>query len=305
MASRSRPKCPPGFFRTVAGRACFVGHDAVMTDRAAHRAAVITALRAAGCVFAEDEARLLLQAVRDGAGDLESLLARRVAGEPLEVVLGWAAFRGLRVGVRAGVFVPRQRTGFLVERAKELLRAGDVVVDLCCGSGAVALALAYEVPGVQVHAADIDPVAVDCARANLEGVGGAVYLGDLYDPLPAALRGRVAVLAVNAPYVPTGEVRLMPPEAREHESPIALDGGPDGVSLHRRVALGAARWLAPDGRLLIETGRRQASLTAAAVTAAGLGAVVRRARDGMTAVVVGGRTAPPGPTHDPGSDHGQ
>ena len=231
------------------------------------------------------------------------MVARRLTGEPLEVVLGWAAFRGLRVGVRAGVFVPRRRTGHLVERARELLQPGDAVIDLCCGTGAVGLALAHEVADLRVHAADIDPAAVACARANLGDVGGTVYLGDLYDALPVTLIGRVAAVVVNAPYVPTGELALMPPEAREHEPPRALDGGPDGVTLHRRVAAGAARWLRPGGRLLIETGRRQASLTAAALRAAGFDVVVRRARDGVTAVVVGGLSPSPGGTATPGFGH--
>jgi release factor glutamine methyltransferase len=261
-----------------------------MDGSRATRTAVVTALRAAGCVFAEDEARLLLRADRDGTGELAAMLARRVAGEPLEVVLGWAAFRGLRIGVRAGVFVPRRRTSFLVDRAKPLLRSGDVLVDLCCGTGAVALALATEVAGLDVHAADIDPVAVACARDNLTAVGAEVHQGDLYEALPAALAGRVTVLAVNAPYVPTGELAAMPPEARDHEPQVALDGGSDGVEMHRRVATGALDWLAPDGRLLIETSRGQAPLTGAAMTGAGLRAVVRRSRDGYTAVVVGART---------------
>ncbi len=275
----------------------------VMTGRVTQRATVIAALRTVGCVFAEDEARLLLEAAGNGAGDLDTMVARRLTGEPLEVVLGWAAFRGLRVGVRAGVFVPRRRTGHLVERARELLQPGDAVIDLCCGTGAVGLALAHEVADLRVHAADIDPAAVACARANLGDVGGTVYLGDLYDALPVTLIGRVAAVVVNAPYVPTGELALMPPEAREHEPPRALDGGPDGVTLHRRVAAGAARWLRPGGRLLIETGRRQASLTAAALRAAGFDVVVRRARDGVTAVVVGGLSPSPGGTVTPGSGH--
>ena len=252
------------------------------------RADVVVALRRAGCVFAEDEARLLWRAARADGGDLD------VAGEPLEVVLGWAAFRGLRVGVRPGVFVPRRRTGFLVDRARERLRPGDLLVDLCCGTGAVALALATEVPGLVVHAADLDPVAVACARENLAVVGGTVHAGDLYAALPDGLRGRVDVLAVNAPYVPSAALATMPAEARDHESAMALDGGPDGVDVHRRVAAGAPEWLRPGGHVLIETGRGQAPSTAAAMTGAGLSTIVRRSRDGMTAVVVGRRADPAG-----------
>ncbi len=197
-------------------------------------------------MYAEDEATLLLDAA-DAPDDLERLLARRVAGEPLEHVLGWAGFRGLRVSVGPGVFVPRWRTAFLVDVALGLLaeRPQPVVVDLCCGTGAIGTALLAEVPGVEVHAADLDPRAVASARLNLEPRGGRVHEGDLYDALPGDLRSRVDVLAVNAPYVPTDAIATMPPEARDHEARIALDGGGDGLDVHRRVAAGARDWLAP------------------------------------------------------------
>jgi release factor glutamine methyltransferase len=232
---------------------------------------VVARLRAAGCVFAEDEARLLLDAA-DGGADLADLVGRRVAGLPLEQVLGWAEFAGLRIAVAPGVFVPRRRTEFLAERAVAAAAPGVLVVDLCCGTGAVGAVLAARVPGARVHAADVDPAAVACARRNLPG--GRVHEGDLYAALPADLRGRVDVLAVNAPYVPTAAIATMPPEARDHEPAVALDGGADGVDVQRRVAAGAAEWLAPGGTVLIETGRSQAPLTVAALEAGGLAARV-------------------------------
>ncbi|MEV4067109.1 putative protein N(5)-glutamine methyltransferase, partial [Nonomuraea dietziae] len=122
------------------------------------RSTIITRLRAAGCVFAEDEARLLLSAAPTPA-DLEAMVERRVAGLPLEHVLGWAQFRGLRVAVDPGVFVPRRRTEFLVGEAVALARPGGVVVDLCCGTGAAGAALTAALDGLEVHAADIDPAA--------------------------------------------------------------------------------------------------------------------------------------------------
>ncbi len=131
-------------------------------------------------------------------------------------------------------------------------------------------AVATALGQAELHACDIEPMAVACARANVAAVGGAVYEGDLYDPLPAALRGRVDLVVVNAPYVPSSEIGLMPAEARLHEPRVALDGGPDGVAIHRRVAAQAPGWLAPGGRLLIETSERQAPLTVAAITSAGL-----------------------------------
>jgi release factor glutamine methyltransferase len=250
--------------------------------------AVVDRLRAAGCVYAEDEAALLLDAA-DAPDDLERLLARRVAGEPLEHVLGWAAFRGLRVFVGPGVFVPRWRTAFLVDLALGVLaeRAHPVVVDLCCGTGAIGTALLMEAPGIEVHAADLDPRAVASARLNLEPRGGRVHEGDLYDALPGDLRSQVDVLAVNAPYVPTDAIATMPPEARDHEARIALDGGGDGLDVHRRVAAGARDWLAPGGHLLIETGLAQAPVACDLFQRHGLRARVERSEDHDATVVIG------------------
>jgi release factor glutamine methyltransferase len=234
-------------------------------------AEVVARLRAAGCVFAEDEARLLLEAAT--GPQLAALVARRVVGEPLEQILGWASFGGLRVAVVPGVFVPRRRTELLAREAVAVTPPGSVVVDLCCGCGAVLLVVATAVPGVELHAADVDPVAVECARANLTGRGvadGRVYAGDLFAALPTRLRGRVAVLAANTPYVPTAEIARMPPEARDHEPPVALDGGADGLAVARRVVAGAPGWLAPGGHVLVETSRRQAPVLAVAAEAAGL-----------------------------------
>jgi release factor glutamine methyltransferase len=224
-------------------------------------------LRAAGCVFAEEEAALLIGATGSPA-ELERAVRRRREGTPLEVILGWAEFCGLRIGVDAGVFVPRRRTEFLVALAAERCASGAVIVDLCCGTGAIGLAVAHSVRSragaeIWVHAADLDPAAVRCAVRNLAAVGGRVYRGDLYRALPQRLRGRIDVLVVNAPYVPTERIASMPPEARDHEPRLALDGGPDGVEVQRRVIAGAPAWLAGEGVLLIETGADQAPRTAA------------------------------------------
>jgi release factor glutamine methyltransferase len=222
---------------------------------------IVERLRAAGCVFAEEEAELLLAEATDAA-DLEHKLARRVSGDPLEYVLGWAEFRGLRIVVEPSVFVPRRRSGLLVTEAACRVRTGAIVVDLCCGSGAIGAALAAEVPGLQLYATELDPVAVACARRNLNRLGGAVLQGDLFAPLPESLRGRVDLVVANLPYVPTEQIALMPREAREHEARLALDGGPDGLDLHRRAAAAAPDWLAEGGWLLIEAGRQQAPVTA-------------------------------------------
>ncbi len=240
-------------------------------------------LRSAGCVFAEEEARLLLAATRDDA-ELERLVAQRAAGEPLETVLGWAEFAGRRLVVAAGVFVPRRRTELLARETARRSRPGEVVVDLCCGVGAVAAVVLAD-HEAEVHAVDIDPAAVRCARRNAPGA--TVHQGDLFAALPPRLRGAVNVIAANAPYVPTAELPLMPLEARRHEPRRALDGGPDGVGLHRRITAGVRQWLAPGGRLLIETSRRQEPLTVAAVRAAGLRAETLTDDDLAATAVVG------------------
>ncbi|MEV7414646.1 putative protein N(5)-glutamine methyltransferase [Streptomyces sp. NPDC089919] len=252
---------------------------------------VVRTLRAAGCVFAEEEAALLTAAA-GSAAELAALVGRRAAGQPLEHVLGWAEFCGRRWAVGPGVFVPRRRTEFLVGLACERAAAGPVVLDLCCGAGALGGAVAVRLGAVAgLYAADIDPAAVGYARRNLAPLDGSVFTGDLYAPLPAGLRGRVDVLLANAPYVPTGEIGLLPAEARAYEPLVALDGGPDGLAVQRRVIAGAPGWLAPGGRLLIETGEHQAPATAAAFAAAGLETTVHTSDDRYATVVSGRRAA--------------
>ena len=255
---------------------------------------IVTRLRAAGCVFAEDEARLLVSAGLEPA-DLAASVERRVSGEPLEHILGWVEFAGLRIAVEAGVFVPRRRTEFLVRQAVSVTTTTStraVVLDLCCGSGAVGVAVAVALDGAELHAGDIDPSAVHCARRNLPPVGGRVYEGDLFDALPRELIGRVDVLVANAPYVPTGDVRLLPPEARLHEARTALDGGPDGLDVVRRVAGGAPQWLAPRGHLLVECSAQQVAQVVEAYARSGLvpRVVQSRSDDSEATVVVGAMT---------------
>src|SRR5215831_14802545 len=230
--------------------------------------AVVARLRAAGCVFAEDEARLLADAAGSPA-ELDRLVERRVSGLPLEQVVGWAEFCGLRIFVDPGVFVPRRRSEFLVQTAVSLARrASPVIVDLCCGTGALGVAVAARLDDSELHAADIDPAAVACAKRNVEPAGG-----------------RVTILICNAPYVPSAEVGYLPAEARDHEPRAALDGGPDGLAVLGRVAAEAPRWLAPGGRLLVETSDLQAAAMRRAMTAAGLTARVRRCQEQGATVV--------------------
>jgi release factor glutamine methyltransferase len=229
---------------------------------------LVLRLRGAGCVFAEDEARLLLDTAT--GCDLEDLVARRVAGEPLEYVVGWVDFADVRVVLDPGVFIPRQRTALVVELAAAVVPPAGVVVDLCCGSGALGLALAHRHPAIELHAADLDPVAVACARRNVEPIGATVHLGDLDAPLPDRLRGGVDVLVANVPYVPSAAIALMPTESRDHEPRSTVDGGTDGLDVVRRLAELAPRWLAPGGRVFVETSSAQAPRAVRAFAGAGL-----------------------------------
>jgi release factor glutamine methyltransferase len=229
---------------------------------------VVDRLRAAGCVFAEDEAALIAKTARDET-EAAVMVDRRIAGLPLEHVLGWASFRGLRIAVDPGVFIPRRRTEFLVEEALRVTAPGAVVLDLGCGSGVLGAAVAAE-RSVELYAADIELAAVRCAQRNLEPLGGAVYHSDLFSALPPDLRGRVDILLANVPYVPTNEIRLLPPEARLHEPHVTLDGGPDGLATLRRVAAAAPEWLTPGGHLFVEMSEHQAPLARSVLEQAGL-----------------------------------
>ena len=244
----------------------------------------IVRLRAAGCVFAEDEAEVLSAAAADEIA-LRAMVDRRALGEPLEQVVGYADFCGVRVRLLPGVFVPRVRSELLVRMASAGAAAGSVVVDLCCGSGALGLAVRARRPAIELHAADVDPVAVACARDNL---GENTYQGDLFDALPTRLHGRIDVLLANVPYVATRHIPLLPAEARDHEPHTALDGGDDGLEVFRAVIAGAGEWLSPGGIVLSEITEAQAETALAAVRDAGLAADLGY-DDGLEARVVRGQ----------------
>jgi len=239
-------------------------------------ASLVARLRAAGCVFAEEEAALLLAAAA-APDELDALVARRVAGEPLETILGWVEFDDLRLSVAPQVFVPRRRSELLAHEVVRRAGQGAIVVELCAGVAAIAAAVRSQRPDLDVFAAELDPAAVQCARANLGP--DRVFRGDLYAALPEGLRGRTEVIVANAPYVPTDEIELMPREAREHEPLVALDGGADGLDVHRRILAGLGDWLAPRGQVLIEVSPAQAPVLAALLADAGLGAEILRDDD--------------------------
>ncbi|MDP4164429.1 MAG: putative protein N(5)-glutamine methyltransferase [Bacillota bacterium] len=251
---------------------------------------IVTRLRAAGCVFAEEETQLLIS-VAETPDALDAMVDERAAGLPLEHVIGWAEFCGIQIAVNQGVFVPRRRTEFLVRQAAALAKQGAIVLDLCCGTGAVGAVLAAALKGIELYASDIDQAAVRCARRNITSAGGLVYEGDLFEPLPAKLIGRVDVLVANAPYVPTEMIERLPSEARKYEARVALDGGPDGLDVQRRVAAEASRWLSPGGHLLIETSERQAVQTVEVFARNGLIPQVS-SDDDLDATVVIGRKTP-------------
>jgi release factor glutamine methyltransferase len=189
-------------------------------------------------------------------------IERRAAGEPLQYVTGEVPFRHVVLKVRPGVFIPRPETEVLVDAvlaALPLAEAGTadpVVIDLCTGSGAVAISVAHERPGARVYASEAVAATAEVARENAErcGVAGrvSVLTGDLFAPLPPDLRGAVDVVAANPPYIPTADLAGLPSEVAAHEPRVALDGGEDGLDVVRRIVDEARGWLAPGGTLVIE-----------------------------------------------------
>ena len=219
--------------------------------------ALVARLRAAGCVFAEEEAAILLEDGADAA-EVERRVRRREAGEPLEHIVGWVRFGALRLSVGPGVFVPRQRTLRLARAAVRAARGQErpVVLEPFCGAAPLAASVAAAVPGAEIHVADIDPTALVHARRNLPP-GSGVYPSAGLAGLPAGLRGRVTLVAAVPPYIPTTERRLVPHEALDHEPETALFAGSDGLEHVGTLIDELGGWLAADGIALIELNRRQ------------------------------------------------
>ena len=233
---------------------------------------VVTGLRAAGSVFAEDEAAELRRTF-DGDALLRAV-ERRIAGEPFEHVVGWADFAGVRVTVRPPVFVPRRRAEVLVDAALELLRdkpSDAVVVDVGCGSGAIAAALVSRSPGVRCHAVDIDDDAVACACENGQQFGFTVHQGSWLAGLPGELRGAVDLAVAHLPYVPTSDLPLLPRDYREAERSLAVDGGSDGLDPLREVVEQLVTWLSPAGVFVTQVTSRQIPAALRVAADAGLG----------------------------------
>jgi release factor glutamine methyltransferase len=216
--------------------------------------ALAAVLSAAGFVAAEDEAEKLLARAAGDAELLDSLVERRLTGEPLAWITGRVSFCGLEIRVDPGVYVPRWQSEPLARRAVERLPATGTAVDLCTGSGAIAKTLMANRPGARVVASDIDERAVACAAAN----GVEVYLGDLFAPLPSTLEGRADVVVSVVPFVPTPALPLLPRDTFAFESSLSYDGGPDGTQILRRVLTDSSRFLRRGGALLLELGGVQA-----------------------------------------------
>ncbi|TME54035.1 MAG: methyltransferase [Chloroflexi bacterium] len=219
-------------------------------------AALTARLSSAGFIAAEEEANELLACAGGDPERLDSLVGRRLTGEPLAWITGRVSFCGLEIRVDPGVYVPRWHSEPLARRAADRLPATGVAIDLCTGAGAIARTLIAHRPGARVVASDVDERAIACAAAN----GVDVYRGDLFAPLPRALEGRVDVVIGVVPYVPTPALALLQRDTFAFESPLAYDGGRDGTDILRRVVRDSRRFLRRGGALLLELGGEQAGL---------------------------------------------
>ena len=230
---------------------------------------LVLRLRAAGCVFAEEEAAILQESAR-GDEHLLRLCERRERGEPLEQLVGWVDFGGLRLSVGPGVFIPRQRTLFLAGLTLAAVReqSRPVVVEAFAGAAPVAAWVARHLPEATVHASDADAVALAHAERNLGSVA-RVSRGPVLSAVPSPYRGVVDVLAAVPPYVPESQAVFMSRESREHEPGGAVYAGEDGLDFIRAVIDEAAPWLSPSGRILLEMNRTQLAAAAAHAEAAG------------------------------------
>lgn len=199
-----------------------------------------------------------LEAIAGPSKPLEDLVARRLGGEPLQYIEGSAPFGPLDLLVDERVLVPRPETEVLFEIASRMVRNPKVIVDLCTGSGALALALKREFPSASVFATDISEDAIDVATENKQRNNLDVYLavGDLFDPLPTSLHGEVDLLVINPPYVKESEFEELPKDVRR-EPKLALVAGRTGMEIIHAVGVESTRWLRPGGVLVCEIGETQ------------------------------------------------
>lgn len=207
------------------------------------------------------------------------LVRRRAGGEPLQQILGETEFYGRPFKMEAGVFIPRPETERLVEACLKLLeplRRGDrtpVALEIGCGSGAIGVSLACELPRLQVHASDVNPLAVSLTLRNARALGAGARVhaaeGSRFDALPAALRGQADLLVSNPPYVRSADIARLDVEVRDHEPVAALDGGPDGLKFYRAIASAMRDWLRPGGQVAVEIGDDQGAEVSGILAASG------------------------------------
>ena len=206
-----------------------------------------------GFIAATEEADELVEAADGDPATLADFLRRRMTGEPLAWITRSSSFLGRTIAITPGVYVPRWQSEALARHAIELLPPLGRAIDLCTGSGALAVTLRDAHPAARVIGTDLNPVAVECARRN----GVEAYCGDLFDPVPQACRTEVDLITSIAPYVPTALLDQLPRDTMTFESPLAYDGGDDGLSLITKVATGATGSLVSGGSLLSEVGPDQ------------------------------------------------
>jgi release factor glutamine methyltransferase len=216
-------------------------------------ATLAAVLARAGFIAAEEETAELLSRAAGDAELLDSMIARRLSGEPLAWITGRISFCDIELRVDRGVYVPRWQSEVLARRAADRLPENGTAIDLCTGTGAIARTLMVLCPGARVVASDLDEKAVACATAN----GIEVYLGDLFTPLPRTLEGRVDVVVGVVPYVPTSALPLLQRDTFAFESTLAYDGGHDGTEVLRRALVDAPHFLRRGGALLLELGGEQ------------------------------------------------
>lgn len=250
---------------------------------------LVQQLRSAGCVFAEDEADILLESA-DGPDELDVLCQRRVAGEPLEQIVGWVDFGALRLKVGPGVFVPRQRSRLIAQLAVDAVVSAEsesaVFVEAFAGVAPLAASVARAVPRTHVHVSDVDGEVLRYARQNLENLRSraGVYRGPSLAAMPDQLRREVDVIAAVPPYAPTTAADLLSRES-DHEPPAALFGGVDGLDHVRSLIDQAAEWLTRNGCLLIEMNKRQCPAAVAYAEHVSLAVTRHDGDDGQTAVL--------------------
>ena len=243
------------------------------------------ARRLLGAVLGIDELALYLEPQRsvdaEASARFHAIVERRATHEPVQHLLGYEEFRGLRIGVTPDVLIPRPETEGLVQRALELLadRAGAIVADIGTGSGAIACALASARPDLEVLAVDRSLGALSVASENVRGLGLAARVrllaGDLFGPL-GSLGGSLDMIVANPPYLPSGIIPTLPVEVERFEPHLALDGGPDGLRVLRRLVAEAPRFLRPGAWLVTEIGEEQAGPLASLMAAEGFSRIGAR-----------------------------